>query len=166
MADDRQMPILDHLGELRERLRNAALAVVVGTIACYIFRGNLFGILAPPFGSAFKQAKAMGIEGQLIFTSPIEGFLVLLHHLQRIRSRMKRVTICWIVPEQQFGIAQGFFGAVQMEIDFGTVQENQMVTRRTLEGNIQIGQCFLKPTFLQSLNTAPVVAFGFRRQAR
>lgn len=76
--EERRMPFLEHLGELRDRLRNSAIAIFLATVACYIFRGRLFGILARPLIEAFQKAKSTGVEAQLIFTSPIEAFLVLL----------------------------------------------------------------------------------------
>ncbi len=77
-GDERRMPFLDHLGELRDRVRNSVLAIVIAAIGCYAFRGLLFRILARPLLSAFYKAKAQGIVGQIIFTSPVEAFLVLL----------------------------------------------------------------------------------------
>ena len=78
LHDERRMPFLDHLAELRQRLRNSVLAIVVAAIGCYLFRGALFRLLAKPLVSAFLKAKDEGVAGQLIFTSPIEAFLVLL----------------------------------------------------------------------------------------
>lgn len=76
--DERRMPFLDHLGELRDRLRNSALSIFVAAIACYLFRGIIFRWLARPLMGAFYKAKSAGVVGQLIFTSPIEAFMVLL----------------------------------------------------------------------------------------
>ena len=42
-----RMPFLDHLGELRERLRNSLLAVFAAAIGCYIFKGALFRLMSP-----------------------------------------------------------------------------------------------------------------------
>ncbi len=78
ISDEKRMPFLDHIGELRLRLRNGLIAIVLATIGCYLFRGALFRMLARPLVSAFLKAKAAGITGQLIFTSPVEAFLVLL----------------------------------------------------------------------------------------
>lgn len=77
-ADERRMPFLEHLAELRDRLRNAVIAIVLAAIGCYLFRGWLFQVMARPLLTAFKVAKEKGVAGQLIFTSPIEAFLVLL----------------------------------------------------------------------------------------
>jgi sec-independent protein translocase protein TatC len=78
LTDERRMPFLDHIGELRQRLRNSVLAIVLAAGGCYIFRGVLFRALARPLLTAFLKAKSEGIVGQIIFTSPIEAFMVLL----------------------------------------------------------------------------------------
>ncbi|MBP6608360.1 MAG: twin-arginine translocase subunit TatC [Deltaproteobacteria bacterium] len=77
-ADERRMPFLEHLAELRDRLRYAVIAIVLAAVGCYLFRGWLFQVMARPLLTAFKVAKEKGVAGQLIFTSPIEAFLVLL----------------------------------------------------------------------------------------
>jgi sec-independent protein translocase protein TatC len=76
--DERRMPFLDHLGELRDRIRNSVIAIVIAAIGCYLVRGFLFRLLARPLLGAFVKAKAQGVVGQIIFTSPVEAFLVLL----------------------------------------------------------------------------------------
>jgi sec-independent protein translocase protein TatC len=76
--DERRMPFLDHLGELRDRLRNGALSIFIAAIGCYLFKGILFRWLAKPLVAAFLKAKSQGVVGQLIFTGPMEGFMVLL----------------------------------------------------------------------------------------
>jgi sec-independent protein translocase protein TatC len=77
-VDERRMPFLEHLAELRDRLRYAVIAIVLAAVGCYLFRGWLFQVMARPLLTAFKVAKEKGVAGQLIFTSPIEAFLVLL----------------------------------------------------------------------------------------
>ncbi len=78
MNDERRMPFVEHLSELRDRLRNAAIAVFIATIGCYVYRGVLFRIMARPLMEAFLMAKKAGVAGQIIFTSPTEAFTVLL----------------------------------------------------------------------------------------
>jgi Sec-independent protein secretion pathway component TatC len=36
------MPFLEHFAELRDRLRNAVIAIVLAAVGCYLFRGWLF----------------------------------------------------------------------------------------------------------------------------
>lgn len=78
MMDERRMPFLEHLGELRDRLRNSVLAIFVATIFCYAFRGLLFRILARPLLTAFQHAKELGVVGKFVIINPMEGFMVLL----------------------------------------------------------------------------------------
>ena len=43
---EKRMPFLAHLGELRDCIRNAAIAVVVSTAIAYAFRKYLFALMA------------------------------------------------------------------------------------------------------------------------
>ena len=76
--DEKRMPFLEHLGELRDRVRNSAIAVLAAIIGCYIFRVRIFAWLALPLASAFKHAEALGIKGKVIYISPMEQFMVYL----------------------------------------------------------------------------------------
>jgi sec-independent protein translocase protein TatC len=74
--DERLMPLTDHLQELRLRLRNAALAVLITTGASYYFAEELFVWLATPMVRAWTEA-GLGTP-TLHFLSPIEPFWVYL----------------------------------------------------------------------------------------
>jgi sec-independent protein translocase protein TatC len=76
---ERRMSFLAHLGELRDCLRNAAIAVVACTGIAYAFRKYLFALLARPLIDAWVEAqKEVGIgKPEMVFTSPIEAFMVL-----------------------------------------------------------------------------------------
>lgn len=76
--DEKRMPFLEHLGELRDRVRNSAIAVLAAIVGCYIFRVRIFAWLALPLASAFKHAEALGIKGKVIYISPMEQFMVYL----------------------------------------------------------------------------------------
>ena len=78
-GNDRRMPFLAHLAELRTCLRNSTIAVLCGTVVAYCFRKDLFALMARPLISAWQQAEQeVGIgRPQLIFTSPHEAFMVL-----------------------------------------------------------------------------------------
>ncbi len=80
MADEeRRMPFLEHLQELRTCLRNSAIAILGATIVAYLFRQYLFALLARPLIDAWVQAqREVGIgKPEMVFTSPIEAFMVL-----------------------------------------------------------------------------------------
>jgi sec-independent protein translocase protein TatC len=78
-VDEKRMPFLAHLDELRTCLRNSALAVLAATIVAYLFRKYLFAIMARPLIAAWEQAqREVGIgRPEMVFTSPIEAFMVL-----------------------------------------------------------------------------------------
>lgn len=73
--DERQMPFLAHLGELRGRLRWSAVAYFVAVFVCYGFAMELFALLVSPLIDASTEA---GIRPTLNFLSPIEPFWVLM----------------------------------------------------------------------------------------
>src|SRR5262245_35383271 len=78
-GEEKRMPFLEHLQELRSALRNSAIAVLLGTMIAYVFRAELFALLARPMMAAWEEAqKEVGIgRPEMVFTSPIEPFMVL-----------------------------------------------------------------------------------------
>jgi sec-independent protein translocase protein TatC len=76
---EKRMPFLAHLEELRNCVRNSALAILICTAVAYVFRQYLFALLARPLIEAWLKAqKEVGIgKPELVFTSPIEAFMVL-----------------------------------------------------------------------------------------
>src|SRR5262245_17829834 len=75
--DERRMPFLAHLDELRSCLRNSAIAILLGTVVAYLFRPYLFALLARPFLTAWEQAQEGG-RGRFVFLAPHEAFMVML----------------------------------------------------------------------------------------
>lgn len=77
--EEKRMPFLAHLEELRNCVRNSAVAILLCTVVAYVFRQYLFALLARPLIEAWLQAqKEVGIgKPELVFTSPIEAFMVL-----------------------------------------------------------------------------------------
>jgi sec-independent protein translocase protein TatC len=76
---DKRMPFLSHLAELRTCLRNTAISVLGGTAVAYVFRKDLFALMARPLIAAWQEAQTeVGIgRPELVFTSPVEAFMVL-----------------------------------------------------------------------------------------
>ncbi len=76
---ERRMSFLDHLGELRTCIRNASIGIVVTTVISYLFRKHLFALLARPLIEAWGKAQQdVGLgKPEMVFTSPIEAFMVL-----------------------------------------------------------------------------------------
>lgn len=76
--DERRMPFLDHLGELRDRIRNSIIGLFIAAVVCWFIRMRIFAWLALPLAAALEKAEALGIKGKLIYISPMEQFMVLL----------------------------------------------------------------------------------------
>ncbi|MCI0513530.1 quinolinate synthase NadA [candidate division KSB1 bacterium] len=71
VLDEKEMPFLDHLEELRMRLIKCFVAVFAGAIVVYSFSGDLLKILVMPYVST-------GHENKLIFLDPSGGFMIYL----------------------------------------------------------------------------------------
>lgn len=69
-SDDKKMPLLDHLIELRERLLYSILAFFACFIFAYYFHAEIFNFLVSPLQHVFE-----GQAGRrMIFTAPTEAF--------------------------------------------------------------------------------------------
>ena len=73
-VDDARMTFLEHLSELRLRLRNAALIFLTFTITSFFFFKTYFELLTRPARMAYTAA--LGREATFIFTGPTEAFWV------------------------------------------------------------------------------------------
>ncbi len=73
--DDRKLPFLDHLGELRLRLRNAIIALAIGCAIAFWWSKALYGLLSQPLQDAFRVVLP-GIVPKLNFASLTEPFWV------------------------------------------------------------------------------------------
>lgn len=82
-ADDRPMPFLDHLEELRWRLLKGLAALVVGAVICGVFGDTILGWLVLPVREATPVMKLLGVAPveppvKLIYLKPMGMFLVKL----------------------------------------------------------------------------------------
>jgi len=79
-ADEKRMPFSEHLQELRARLRNAVLGVFAATVVAFLFRKPLFALMARPLINAWAEVpRTPGMPSpEVVFTSPLEPFMVLL----------------------------------------------------------------------------------------
>jgi sec-independent protein translocase protein TatC len=72
--DDRQMPLLDHLIELRNRLVYACAAIFIGFFICYFFAEDIYGFLVRPLADIYQ-----GQTGRrMIYTGLTEAFFTYL----------------------------------------------------------------------------------------
>jgi sec-independent protein translocase protein TatC len=68
--DDREMPLLDHLLELRNRLMYASAALIVAFIGCYFFADRIYDFLVHPLAEIYQ-----GQTGRrMIYTGLTEAF--------------------------------------------------------------------------------------------
>ncbi len=69
--NDKEMPLLDHLAELRRRLMWSAVAFVLAFLVCYYFSRHIYDFLAAPLAHALE---ARGQKPELIYTGLYEAF--------------------------------------------------------------------------------------------
>ena len=73
--DDKEAGFISHLAELRKRLINSFIFLIVFFIGCYFFAEHIYGFLVEPFAKAVKND---GSDRRLIFTALQETFLTYL----------------------------------------------------------------------------------------
>lgn len=70
-----RMPFIEHLRELRDRLRNASIAFVVGFVACWIFSKEIYAWMREPLDVAWRaHASTLGEQPTMHFQSPVTPF--------------------------------------------------------------------------------------------
>ena len=83
-SEEKEMPFLEHLEELRSRLIKALLSVTFFTALSWFFIEQIFNFLVMPYRQAVVLAKAQvpdpaTLESvRLIFTNPTGGFMIYL----------------------------------------------------------------------------------------
>jgi len=70
-TDERAMPLLDHLIELRSRLLHSVIAIMVLFFICYYFAPEIYNFLVAPLADVMED---MGGQRRLIFTALHEAF--------------------------------------------------------------------------------------------
>ncbi len=74
-TEDKTMPLLEHLIELRTRLIWSAVAFVCAFVICYYFSNQIYEFLLEPYA---KVALAKGGTRRLIYTAPTEAFFTFM----------------------------------------------------------------------------------------
>ena len=72
---NKETGFISHLTELRQRLINSLIFLVILFVCCYIFSDHIYGFLVEPYANAVKDD---GTERRLIFTALQETFLTYL----------------------------------------------------------------------------------------
>jgi sec-independent protein translocase protein TatC len=74
--NDKPMPLIDHLIELRQRLLYSIAAFAVCFVVCYYFSGQIYGFLAQPLADILHAHG--GGDRRMIFTALYEAFFTYL----------------------------------------------------------------------------------------
>lgn len=74
--NDKPMPLMDHLKELRQRLLWSVGAFILAFAACYYFSQQIYAFLAQPLANILAQQS--GGERRMIFTALYEAFFTYL----------------------------------------------------------------------------------------
>jgi sec-independent protein translocase protein TatC len=70
--DEREMPLLDHLIELRNRLMYSAAAILLGFLVCYFFADDIYAFLVRPLARIYES---LGYhDRRMIYTGLTEAF--------------------------------------------------------------------------------------------
>jgi sec-independent protein translocase protein TatC len=74
--EDKRMSLLEHLQELRVRLRNAAIAFILAMVLSFVFVKKFFEVLVTPTAQGIMAAGQKVVKFQA--TTPTEGFWVMM----------------------------------------------------------------------------------------
>ena len=55
--EDQESGFISHLTELRKRLINSFIFLIIFFIGCYVFAENIYGFLVEPFAQAVKMRR-------------------------------------------------------------------------------------------------------------
>ncbi|MDW8124290.1 MAG: twin-arginine translocase subunit TatC [Geminicoccaceae bacterium] len=74
--DDREMPLLDHLIELRNRIMYSVIALLIGFVVCWFFAEPIYRFLVRPLADVYEQ---LGYhDRRMIYTGLTEAFFTYL----------------------------------------------------------------------------------------
>lgn len=76
VIDDKPMPLMDHLKELRQRVLWSVVAFIIAFAVCYYFSQQIYAFLAQPLADIL--ARQSGGERRMIFTALYEAFFTYL----------------------------------------------------------------------------------------
>ncbi len=97
--DEKRLPFLAHLEELKVRIMRSLYGLVVGVVACFIFKDQIWNFIAAPLVSVMQRP-------EVHIQSPIETFFVYLK-LALIAGII--VTAPWIFLQVWLFVAPGLY---------------------------------------------------------
>lgn len=103
-----QMPVLEHLRELRTRLLISVVAVVVGSVVGFIFRDRLLDLIVDPYeratgqselaffevGEAFSVSMKVALFGGVVLAAPVWLYQMWAFVTPALSRREKK----WVIP--------------------------------------------------------------------
>ncbi len=72
-TDDAPMSLMEHLGELRDRIIKVVLAVVIGMLISFLLYDHIFNFLLQPYENIANTRNSL-TDGKLLQVDPLEGF--------------------------------------------------------------------------------------------
>jgi len=72
----KEMSLIEHLRELRNRLFKASVAIVIGTVLAWGFYPQIFEILSQPVNVIVEQAQANGRDVRLVLGGVADAFIL------------------------------------------------------------------------------------------
>jgi sec-independent protein translocase protein TatC len=73
--EEGRMPFVEHLRELRDRLRNASIAFGVAFVVCWVFSKDIYVWLRQPIDHAWlTHTDVLGTDPKMFFSSPVAPF--------------------------------------------------------------------------------------------
>jgi sec-independent protein translocase protein TatC len=175
-------PLLDHLMELRSRLMVALIALVIGTIVCFLFVDPIFQFLAAPFQTArdaahpnlagepiklvntgafgfFSVKMQIALFAAIVATFPILAWQAYAFVAPGLYKRERAAAVPFLIAGPAMFLAGGafvFYVAMPFALRFAFDQE-------VTEGALQV-QYLPKVEEYMGLVTTLVLAFGLMFQ--
>ncbi len=149
MVPETEMPFLDHLEELRQRLFWIAGAILIGVIASFVILSqkqlDLVGLLAEPIkpylrngsliythpGTSFKIILNASLISGLLLATPVIGYQLWGFFAPALKSEEKRViipTLMGMVVLFLAGVALAYFVVMPFTLKFFTSFESESLT--------------------------------------
>ena len=105
--DEKRMSIMDHFREMRKRVLNSIIGIVIGMVICFVFANQIFAFLEAPAGPGFHPVALQVMETiSVYFKVCLEAGFVLampwvLYQLfaflaPALTSKEKRFVLTWV----------------------------------------------------------------------